>query len=64
MKSPVIQSPKPVKMPSVKPMIKKDIKPENNNSISEKPIIGNMGLPEGSAIQPTGQRRPLIVYPK
>jgi hypothetical protein len=28
------------------------------------PVPQNMGLPEGSVYQPTGHRRPLIVFPK
>jgi len=29
-----------------------------------KPADQNMGLPEGTALQQTGHRRPLIVFPK
>ena len=51
------------KKPSGKHSFKNDNKTDND-STENKPVYVNMGLPEGSAIQPTGQRRPLIVYPK
>jgi hypothetical protein len=47
------------------------VKPPVQKPVLEKPVIEklkpvpqNLGLPDGSEYQKTGQRRPLIVFPK
>jgi hypothetical protein len=62
---------KPVyaKKQAVKPVAKKQKTVKKAASV-KKPVIANkpetqdMSLPEGTALQQTGQRRPLIVFPK
>jgi len=65
---------KPVKK-TAKPVVKKETKPEITHIPDEQPVIPEkpdtavesgqgLSLPEGSVYQQTGQRRPLIVFPK
>jgi hypothetical protein len=73
-KKTVKTSVKPVKK-TAKPVVKKESKPEITHIPEVQPVIPekpetaadsgqDLSLPEGSVYQQTGQRRPLIVFPK